>query len=86
MVGLVLGILALLVLVFSFGLLSFVSGPIALVALILGGSARGRHANGETTRGRGAANAAMVLGIAGLVLSAIGLFYTLLFLGGYWES
>ena len=66
--------------------MAFVGGPIALVALILGASGRGRHASGRTTRGRGAANAAMVLGIAGLVLSAIGLFATLLFLGGYWES
>ena len=81
-----LGVLAIVVLVFSFGLLFFVAGPIALVALILGGSGRARVERARTTQGRGAANAAMLLGIAGLVLSVIGFLYTALLFAGYWES
>jgi hypothetical protein len=85
-VGVVLGALAILLLAFSFGLLFFVTGPLALVALILGMAGRSRVERGLTARGRGAANAAMVLGIAGLVLSVVGLVYTALLLAGYWES
>jgi hypothetical protein len=85
-VGLVLGVLAVVTLAFSFGLLFFVALPLAAIALILGFSARGRLERGQTARGRGAANAALLLGIAGLLLSVAGFFVTILFLGGYWES
>ena len=84
--GVVLGALAIVTLAFSFGLLFFVALPLAAVALVLGFSARRRVERGVTARGRGAANAALLLGVAGVVLSAIGFFVTILFLGGYWES
>jgi hypothetical protein len=85
-VGAVLGTLAILLLAFSFGLLFFVSAPLAFAALMLGVTGRSRVERGLTARGRTAANAAMVLGIAGLVLSVVGCVYTALLLAGYWES
>jgi len=82
----VLAVLAILTLAVSFGLLFFVAFPVALAALALGASARRRVERGTTRRGRRAANAALLLASAGLLLSAVGAFVTVLFLGGYWES
>ena len=84
--GVVLGVLAILTVLVSFGFAFFASGPLAVVALLLGFSGRRRVERGETREGRGAANAALILGIAGIVLTIVGFLVAALLIAGYWES
>lgn len=69
-VGLVLGIVALVLLMMSFGLLSFFTMPLSISAWILGRSAR-RQADKQGLPRPSTAQPGEVLGIVGTVLSCV---------------
>ena len=86
LVGIGIGLLALILLGGTFGLFFFVTGPLSVLGLVLGISGRSRVARGETTRGRRASVAAIAIGGIGIALAVVGAAVTALFLAGYWED
>jgi hypothetical protein len=69
----VLGILGVVVLVFSVGLLSVLTLPMSVAAWIMGAQGRKNVSTGQTTYGDGIAHAGVILGIVGVILGLIGL-------------
>jgi hypothetical protein len=70
-VALVLGIAGLGLLLVTFGIGFVLALPCSIAAWICGAQARNRIILGETTAGRGQAQAAYVLGVVGVVLGVI---------------
>jgi hypothetical protein len=71
--ALVLGILGLVLVVFTAGAGFAFSLPASIAAWIAGVQGRKRVASGQTTTGDGLAHAGVILGIAGVVLGVIGM-------------
>jgi hypothetical protein len=69
----VLGILGVLLVLFTAGAGALFSLPMSIVAWIAGAQGRRRVARGETAYGDGMAHAGVVLGIVGVILGVIGL-------------
>jgi hypothetical protein len=84
----VLGILGVVVLVFSLGVLSVVTLPMSVAAWIMGAQGRKNVASGQTTYGDGMAHAGVILGIVGVILGLIALaaWIALLIAGVDWEQ
>ena len=66
--SLILGVLGIVLLVTTIGLLSLIAVPCSIAACLCGAQARNRINLGEATTGRGQANAGYLLGVAGVVL------------------
>ena len=66
--ALILGMLGVLLLLLTLGLLWFVALPCSIAAWMCGAQARNRINLGEATSGRGQANAGYLLGVAGVVI------------------
>jgi hypothetical protein len=71
--SLVLGILGLLLVVFTAGAGFLFSLPISIAAWITGAQGRKAVASGKTKAGDGIAHAGLILGIVGLVLGVVGM-------------
>jgi hypothetical protein len=71
--ALVLGILGLVLVVFTAGAGFAFSLPASIGAWIAGVQGRKRVAAGQTTTGEGLAHAGVILGIAGVVLGVVGM-------------
>jgi hypothetical protein len=71
--ALVLGILGVLVLLFTAGLAFVFSLPMSIAAWIMGAQGRRNVARGQTTYGDGIAHAGVILGIVGVVLGIVGM-------------
>ena len=71
--SLVLGILGVVVLLFTAGLAFVFSLPMSIAAWIMGAQARRNVAGGKTTQGDGLAHAGVILGIVGVVLGIVGM-------------
>ena len=71
--ALVLGIVGMLLVVFTAGAGFLFSIPTSIAAWILGVHGRRRVASGQTATGDGIAHAGMILGIAGVVLGIVGM-------------
>ena len=68
-----LGIVGMLLVVFTAGAGFLFSIPTSIAAWILGVHGRRRVASGQTATGDGIAHAGMILGIAGVVLGIVGM-------------
>ena len=68
-----LGILGVVLVLFTAGAGALFSLPMSIVAWIAGAQGRRRVARGETAYGDGMAHAGVVLGIVGVILGVIGL-------------
>src|SRR5690349_20652430 len=66
--ALILGVLGVLLLLLTLGLLWFVALPCSVAAWMCGAQARNRINLGEVLTGRGQANAGYLLGVAGVVI------------------
>jgi hypothetical protein len=71
--SLVLGILGVVILLFTAGVAFLFSLPMSIAAWIMGAQGRRKVANGETTYGDGIAHAGVILGIVGVVLGVVGM-------------
>jgi hypothetical protein len=71
--SLVLGILGVLLVVFTAGAGFLFSLPVSIAAWITGAQGRRNVASGQTKAGEGLAHAGLILGIVGLVLGVIGM-------------
>jgi hypothetical protein len=71
--SLVLGILGVVILLFTAGVAFLFSLPMSIAAWIMGAQGRRSVARGETTYGDGIAHAGVVLGIVGVVLGVVGM-------------
>jgi hypothetical protein len=70
-VALVLGILALVLVIFTFGVLSFLTLPLGIVAIVLGVLGRRKVERGETFQHRGLATGGLITGAIATVISLI---------------
>ena len=71
--SLVLGILGVVILLFTAGVAFLFSLPMSIAAWIMGAQGRRKVATGETTYGDGIAHAGVILGIVGVVLGIVGM-------------
>jgi hypothetical protein len=71
--SLVLGILGVLLVIFTAGAGFLFSLPISIAAWITGAQGRKAVASGKTKAGDGTAHAGLILGIVGLVLGVVGM-------------
>ena len=71
--ALILGILGVVVLLFTAGVGFLFSLPMSIAAWIMGAQGRKAVASGKTTYGDGIAHAGVILGIVGVVLGIVGM-------------
>ena len=83
-----LGILGVVLLVISAGLLAVLTLPMSVAAWIMGAQGRKNVASGQTTYGDGLAHAGVILGIVGVILGVLGLavWIALIVAGVDWEE